>query len=766
MIIGKALAGGERIRDFVDHYVADVIDPQHAGIREARKAQKKQFKELDLARAFDKAFGPEPRRTQIGPLRKGESGDFAKLKREIKRSQKKKPLRKKHREQSLLSDKPANTTYKTPTVREEAPVVVPPPQMAKSKKGKGKGASRKGKSKKGGRGRSKKGGGRSKKGLSAQGRRINKVISQMRSDINRAGVTKLGRKTKTAMTHAGLSMTGGIISGRTMLVDALQVASGQNIAGTVIYSSFINPLLLMPGSRGAKMAALYDQFFFEEMQVELEPEYDNTYNGSLLGGIDSDPQDFFTVGEVWDDLNMAEHKNFCERQLGAAKDTLSFPKSSRASYKTSKGPKAGFYFNRVPTGADEASLMQTVQGVIQIAIQTPIRENGVNVSSASFGPLWLKWKIRLKEASNDNPVGGVAQEDEWKATPGSQSGSVSQTNLLNWSTGQTNAKIQSNLTIPSNLDTWSFWSPSFNGRQNAYCFYLYPGFYEITCNAAVQNTGANFFVPYVESTLSQPGLNYIGSGYSNPPAASTAIAQNYITFSRVKCTIAGYYVLGSDTAVAGTAANTTIYNGVTFYLRVLPVNSVSALMTHSDHVVRSLAMKALLAAPDKTARLVHEELKRLGVQAALPTNVHEHRALTAADHFRRKSAQREKKIVDRVATLSEFYDEGSDDEEQDVNPVDEYLVWKAERDAKMLHYIKEQKVHPDERVSDLDPVKLTPPPAAMVPDPSDPVLQGESQAKSRVPGEPWVRLRSVQPDLFERNVSFPKSVLKRSSNKT
>lgn len=410
------------------------------------------------------------------------------------------------------------------------------------------------------------------------------VAAMSRQALTRAP----GRRNMKMRTVGGLNMNSGVISGVTELVPDVNITAtdddtNENIQGFVLYQSQITPQTIAPGTRFAAVASLYDQFDFDSIMLELKPDVPFTENGMIIGGFVADPTE--KLPPVADVLNLKkwmEHSNFHTESI-ANKSQLIFPSDSRAAFKFSPGPKAGFYNNRIPV--DATDLQMTSQGQLVVALHTPIGDSSGAKTSGTFslGPLLLHWRIRLKEAAELVSAGGV--EDFHLSNPDSTT-----TNLFTW-TGemeiQKSLSDQSGMLIPSLQESGQL------------LFELDVGYYEFELAVLYADTGsAGWDWPYSGDV---DGIHEINQYRAIPPLSSTN--KWGVNTIRLQVTEPGTY------AIFGSTGTSTGWTENQAFLRVTPVPEGSlALLKHPDHKVRSLAMCRLR---DETkVDLVAQEVKK------------------------------------------------------------------------------------------------------------------------------------------------------------
>lgn len=423
-------------------------------------------------------------------------------------------------------------------------------------------------------------------------------LQMLQKKINEAAPQRLGRSYPKSFTKAGLDMKGGTVSGTTMISENINIDGTvlTNTVGEIIYATQLCPRLIAPGSRFDAFAHLFDQFEFTSVAFSINPMVPNTIDGTIIGGMESDPGDFnFTVGQNIDPISWSEHVNFhTEDVLG--KKEIRFPK--RGSLKLSPGPKGGYFFNRVPNFGDSQSMSLLSQGILFIAIETPFQTStGALATAFSLGPLFLHWTVKLREASSEpNVIGG---EDHWSA--GSGSGTVA--NPLSW-TGV--------LAVQNTLDTWSaFDTPTrYNSSDNSYSFQLNEGFYEIDLVINWAATGAAN-PPYNFAAQTPTNISSL-TVYTAGPAVSSASTTLSIVIFRLHVKVGGVYEL------LKAANSATGYTFTSSMCKLFPIsqNALTASLRHPDYRVRSAAMTqlSLCSKQDAVAAAVRDELKKQGLE--------------------------------------------------------------------------------------------------------------------------------------------------------
>lgn len=427
---------------------------------------------------------------------------------------------------------------------------------------------------------------RGRKGKKATRGRQKKRAYGGRKGLISAFTRAPGRRNTKVNTVAGLTMRQGTVEGRTELLPSLVIdgsaSPSQNVQGYVLYQAAITPQTIAPGTRFAKLSALYDQYTFSDLQLEVKPDIAFTINGMLIGGYESDVLDPLPpVGGILNVTKYMEHSSFHAESV-ANRTSLVFPQEKKAVSKFGKGPRAGYFSNRLP--AVSSQLATTNQGQLVIAVHTPVADsNGVSANAISLGPLILHWKLKLKEAAELNEIEGT--EDFYIVN----SGNVA--NPLNFSNTY---KVQSGLNSTSDLLFKSQY-----GAPSTYFWELPIGQYEF--DLAVNYSITGVAVPQWVAAAAAPGIVFMNSYGSQAITSSTF--QTQIVIARVNVTTAGSYqiwgISGTNTGCSYLSANARV--------SLLPSGATS-LLRHPSYVVRSLAFCRLRDTTQQS--LVEDEVKK------------------------------------------------------------------------------------------------------------------------------------------------------------
>jgi len=405
-------------------------------------------------------------------------------------------------------------------------------------------------------------------------------------------------------TNAGLNMRGGTISGVTEITPDLQLTSALNVAGTVLYSTALHPLLLAPGSRFADIAAMYDQYCFESLSITLASDLPYTINGMIGGGLERDPGDpIAAAGGTIDVTKYMEHSNFHAESV-SNKRGVRFPKDPKAVAKAGRGSTSGMFFNRLPAAANDLTTLFQGQLVIFIHSALSTDTNSALNYPFSLGPLTLRWRIRMKEAAEKNTMVGNADYH-------SQSSSPSTANPLNWSASfvkQPTLQSWSTLILPTMCTSSQIWAQ------------LPVGYYYASLTTSYTSTGAGDYAwqPYLTAAT---GLNLIAASPTSPTTYSTKLsstASYYTSWIHFQVTgpgtnaIPGAFELFTafGTATGWVAASAQLH------LVAMPVGE-STYLAHKDPTIRSLAWARLRDGADRkqqAKRDVEEALKEYGIE--------------------------------------------------------------------------------------------------------------------------------------------------------
>jgi hypothetical protein len=385
-------------------------------------------------------------------------------------------------------------------------------------------------------------------------------------------------------------MKGGVISGVTEINPDLQVDFSVAKAGYVLAVIPLNALAVAPGTRLSDFAGLYDLFAFLEAQLILEPDIPYTDSVMIGGGFEADSGDNLPpVGGFINVKRYMDQAHFhAESLLKSSRAGARFPRTSTEVARSGKGPRGGMFYNRLPSTAVELSTVQ--QGWLVLFVHTA-DQGTLSDQTMSLGPLLLKWKLRLRDASERQQYEGQEDLHENSGTGGGP------LNPLGW-TGS--FALQSTLASSSTLEV-----PTRQSGAEMH-FQLPIGLFEIRINIGYATLGATGMeIDPIANTAYCDNLNSdTGLVNSAIPGGTTLIGWQRV---RVKNPNASSPYVRLQVATSSTTGFVAGYSSCT--IRPLPTNSLTYL--HPDLRLRGAAW--LACRPEgRVASLVREQLKALG----------------------------------------------------------------------------------------------------------------------------------------------------------
>jgi hypothetical protein len=390
-------------------------------------------------------------------------------------------------------------------------------------------------------------------------------------------------------TKAGLTMKGGTISGVTEITPDLVIDTGSATSGYVLAVLPLNALAIAPGTRLSDFAALFDQFIFDEAQVILEPDVPYTDSIMLGGGFESDPADALpSVGGFINVKKYMDHQNFhAESLLKSTRAGARFPRNSKAVAKSGRGPRGGMFYNRIPSTAVELSTVQ--QGWIVVFVHTADQGTFQN-SEMHLGPLLLKWRLRLREASERNQYEGQEDLHEVLAT-GTPSAPFGWNNVFSL---QPSLDASSTLEIPVCQSGGSL------------RFQLPLGLFEVRINIGFATVGAAGYEIDAGTNATYMDILNSDTGIVN---SSISAGTSLIAWARVR--VKNTSAINPYLSMALACSSTTGYTMAYASARISPIPTGALTFTHSDLRLRSAAW--LACRPEgKVAHMVREQLRLLG----------------------------------------------------------------------------------------------------------------------------------------------------------
>jgi hypothetical protein len=398
-------------------------------------------------------------------------------------------------------------------------------------------------------------------------------------------------------TEAGLTMKGGIISGVTEITPDLQVDFSVAKAGYVLAVLPLNALAIAPGTRLSDFAALFDLFCFLEAQLILEPDVPYTDSLMIGGGFESDSTDALpAVGGNINIKKYMDHYNFhAESLLKSSRAGARFPRNAKSVARSGGGPRGGMFYNRVPGTATDITTVQ--QGWLVIFVHT-VDQGTLSGGAMSLGPLLLKWKIKLREASERQQYEG--QEDLHEIT---QTGTGAATlNPFSWTSAR---ELQSTLDPSSTLEIETEWSGG-----SALRFFLPAGIFEVRLNVGFTTLGASGQEWDASCNAGYGKVLNSDTGLVNSSIASgtTLIAWARISVTNPTFATAPFLTMNNP------VSSTTGYQLAYASCRISPIPGGATTFVHSDLRLRGAAWLACRPA-DKVAAMVREQLRLLGHEA-------------------------------------------------------------------------------------------------------------------------------------------------------
>jgi hypothetical protein len=399
-------------------------------------------------------------------------------------------------------------------------------------------------------------------------------------------------------TSAGLSMKGGWISGVTEIVPDLVLSATQNVAGTVLYTSYIHPLLLAPGSRFADLSENYDLYDMEEFSVTLGSDIPFTVNGMIGGGLERDPLDPLpAAGGILDVPKYMEHENFHAESM-ANRRGVKFPKNQRA-VNAIRGPYSGFSFNRIPA-VGNLEVATLVQGQIVIFVHTALGDaTGPIDHDISLGPLTMRWKVHFKSAAEKRVPEGSADFHNMLSP-------TAEVNPFNWTEELVR---QESLDSKSTLNLASRYTATAR-----HLFQLPKGDFFIILHQEYSASGAAQFAiaPYA---VGQTGLEIIERYSTFDSLKLSAINLNAFTAMWVRVTGPNPEFPTGEFLLFHEVGDPTDWVVAVAHLRIISLPPPNATLFSRDHVTRSLAQAKLrVGHVDQIKLAVEEALRAAGIK--------------------------------------------------------------------------------------------------------------------------------------------------------
>jgi hypothetical protein len=395
------------------------------------------------------------------------------------------------------------------------------------------------------------------------------------------------------------------------------------------------------------------------------------YTDSIIiaGGFESDAIDALPqVGGFINVKKYMDHQHFhAESLLKTTTKGARFPLSAKAVQSSGKGPRGGMFYNRLPSPGVETTTVQ--QGWLVMFVHTA-DQGSLSGDEISLGPLLLKWRIRLKEASERQQYEG---QEDYHENVGAGGGAL---NPLGWT---------SSFALQSTLDSSSTLEVQTRFSGNEYHFKLPIGLYEIRINHGYASLGATGMEidpitngAYYDLLNSDTGL--INSSITN---GTTLLAWARV---RIKDPTQATNWVRMTVATSSTTGYTSNYAS----LRISPLPTGALTFTHSDLRLRGAAWLAQRP-KDRVQSLVREELKKLGHVSA-----EEKKDTTEWQYYlARKNEEQQKQKTAKFALRTWELDEKDDlESEPDYERVEEagpQLSYSAEKKSRALSSLRREK---------------------------------------------------------------------------